>query len=239
MTTMSRVRHTPLRVLVVEDDPLFRGAFEAACGEAPDLAIVGSAASLAEGRVQMARLADAPPDVLLTDLQLPDGSGIELIRAVRAAWPGCEAMVATVFGDESLVIAAIEAGAAGYLLKDSAPASFVEQIRLLAEGGSPISPLIARRLLARLRPAGAAPADGTGDAAARTADAETAATLSPREAEVLQAITKGFAFDEIATLLGLSRHTVQTHVRHIYAKLEVRSKTEAVYEARRLGLVRD
>lgn len=212
----------PARVMVVEDDPLFRDAFVAAVAGAGDLLLAASAGTLAEAL----RALDGPPaDVLLADLQLPDGSGIELIRRVRRTWPHCQAVVATVFGDEAHVLAAVEAGAVGYLLKDSTPESLVEQLRTLRAGGSPISPLIARHLLRRLQPAAAGPPPPN--------------PLSDRETEVLQAITKGFSFDEIARLLGVSRHTVLTYGRRIYAKLEVNSKTEAVYEARRLGLVRD
>jgi DNA-binding NarL/FixJ family response regulator len=210
------------RVMVVEDDPRFLDAFVAAVHGAPDLTLTVSAATLAEA---LRALNGPPADVLLTDLQLPDGSGIDLIRRMRQLWPTCQAVVATVFGDEAHVLAAVKAGAVGYLLKDSTADSFVEQLRTLRAGGSPISPLIARHLLRHLQPAPlqAAPVN----------------PLSEREAEVLQAITKGFSFDEIARMLGVSRHTVLTYGRRIYAKLEVNSKTEAVYEARRMGLVRD
>lgn len=212
----------PARVMVVEDDPLFRDAFVAAVTGAADLALTASAATLAEALHAL----DGPPaEVLLTDLQLPDGSGIELIRQARVRWPRCQPVVATVFGDEAHVLAAVEAGAVGYLLKDSAPQELVEQLRTLRAGGSPISPLIARHLLRRLQPA--------------TPQPHSTVALSERETEVLQAITKGFSYDEIARLLGVSRHTVLTYGRRIYAKLEVNSKTEAVYEARRLGLLRD
>lgn len=218
MTTLS----APTRVMVLEDDPLFRDAFAAAVSGAPDLHLAACAGTLAEAQQAL----DGPPaDVLLVDLQLPDGSGLDMIRRVRRTWPMCQPVVATVFGDEAHVLAAVEAGAVGYLLKDSSPESLVEQLRTLRAGGSPISPLIARHLLRRLQPAPAGPPPPN--------------PLSERETEVLNAITKGFSFDEIARLLGVSRHTVLTYGRRIYAKLEVNSKTEAVYEARRLGLVRD
>jgi DNA-binding NarL/FixJ family response regulator len=158
-------------------------------------------------------------------------------------------MVVTVFGDERHVLESIEAGATGYLLKDSLPNDFVEQIRLLRAGGSPISPIIARQLLARFQAAGALPApvrSGTTGAAREPAppvEADVAVGdgpgLSEREQSVLALVTKGFTYDEIAGLLGVSRHTVMTYVKRIYRKLQVNSKTEAVYEARKLGLVRD
>lgn len=209
-----------IRVVLVEDDARFRAAFAAAIEGSADLALQAQATSLREG---LALLARPSPDVLLVDLGLPDGSGVELIKAARVAWSACDVMVSSVFGDESHVLLSIEAGAVGYLLKDSEPERIVEQIRSLRAGGSPISPLIARQVLARLRPP--------------TASAETA--LSARETEVLNYITKGFSYDDIVRLLQVSRPTVLTYVRRIYAKLQVNSKTEAVYEARKLGLTRD
>jgi len=210
-----------IRVAVVEDDARFRAAFAAAIEGSTDLSLQAHAPTLQEG---LALLAGTAPDVLLVDLGLPDGSGIDLIKAARVAWPSCDIMVSSVFGDESHVLLSIEAGAVGYLLKDSEPERIVEQIRSLRAGGSPISPLIARQVLARLRPPTAA-------------SAET--SLSARETEVLNYITKGFSYDDIVRLLQVSRPTVLTYVRRIYAKLQVNSKTEAVYEARKLGLTRD
>jgi len=208
-----------IRIVLVEDDARFRAAFAAAIEASGDLILQAQAASLCEG---MALLAGPPADVLLVDLGLPDGSGVDLIKATRSAWPVCDIMVSSVFGDEAHVLRSIEAGAVGYLLKDSEPVSIIDQIRSLRAGGSPISPLIARQVLARLRPAG--PVD---------------TILSARENEVLVYITKGFSYDDIVRLLQVSRPTVLTYVRRIYAKLQVNSKTEAVYEARKLGITRD
>jgi DNA-binding NarL/FixJ family response regulator len=147
--------------------------------------------------------------------------------------PDCEAMVVTVFGDEAHVLAAIETGATGYLLKDASPAEIVEQIRVLKAGGSPISAVIARQMLRR----------SAAWAQARRSTAEPAtdgdANLSPREREVLQLCAKGYSYEEVAPMLGVSRHTVTTFVKRIYRKLQVHSRTEAVYEARRMGLLRD
>src|SRR5690348_6415911 len=131
-----------IRVAVVEDDARFRTAFAAANESAADLILQAQAATLGEG---MALLGDPAPDVLLVDLGLPDGSGVNLIRAARTAWPSCDILVSSVFGDESHVLLSIEAGAVGYLLKDSEPGRIVEQIRSVRAGGSPVSPLIARQ----------------------------------------------------------------------------------------------
>jgi DNA-binding NarL/FixJ family response regulator len=172
-----------------------------------------------------------PADVLLTDLGLPDGSGIDVIRAAVLQWPSCSIMVSTNFGDENNVMRSIEAGAAGYLLKDSSPTKIVEEIRNLANGGSPISPIIARQVLTRFRNA---PPPVASD---ETATAEAAVALSAREKEVLDFITKGFTTQEIAKLMQLSHFTVRTFVRRTYTKLKVTSKAEAIYEARTLGLL--
>ena len=175
-------------------------------------------------------LAVSPPDVLVTDLSLPDGHGTELIREARAARPSTEALVITVFGDERSVVAALEAGAAGYLLKDGTDAELARPILELVDGGSPISPAIARHLLRRFQrqvgmPESARPPDET-------------PVLSAREREVLELLARGFRVGEIADRLGISAHTVTTHVRHLYAKLEVSSRGEAIYAAMNHGLLR-
>ena len=218
----------PLAIVLVEDDVAFQDAFRAAVSAAPDLSVIGVAATMAQARVM---LEGPAADVLVVDLGLPDGSGIDVIREAHAVWPDCAIMVSTTFADERHVIASIEAGASGYLLKDSALPAIPEDIRVLHGGGSPISPRIARQVLMRFRP-DEKPVD---DAAA--ADKAAAPSLSEREQETLQLITRGFSFDEIAELMNVSRNTVLTFVRRIYTKLEVRSKTEAVFEARAHGLL--
>jgi len=218
-----------LRVLIVDDDPSVLQPFAAAVEAADDMQVVGQAATLATG---LHLLRNTRPDVLLVDLGLPDGDGTALIAEAARVLPDCEAMVVTVFGDEAHVLAAIEAGATGYLLKDASPNEIVEQLRVLKAGGSPISAVIARQMLRR----SAAWAQAQRSAAS---PAEGDATLSPREREVLEMCAKGYSYEEIAPLLAVSRHTVTTFVKRIYRKLQVHSRTEAVYEARRMGLLRD
>jgi DNA-binding NarL/FixJ family response regulator len=215
----------PISVLIVEDDERFREAFATVVNGAPDLRLVGTATDLPQGLLLLRELR---PQVLLVDLGLPSGSGIELIRHAHAHLPQTDVMVVSVFGDEPHVMASLEAGATGYLLKDAQPADLAEQIRTLRAGGSPISPVIARQLLLRLAP-DAARAPASGDEA----------LLSPQERQVLTYSAKGFSFEEIARMLGVSRHTVMTYVKRSYRKLQVHSKTEAIYEARKLGLVKD
>jgi DNA-binding NarL/FixJ family response regulator len=225
----STTNSSPIRVALVEDDVNFQLAMRAAIGSAPDMVLVSVASTRAQA---LNALYDAPADVLLVDLGLPDGSGIDVIRAAHDRWPHCSIMVSTAFGDELHVMQSLEAGAAGYLLKDSAAKNMVDEIRSLHQGGSPISPLIARQILMRFRDQGKAPA-----AASHAAAEKTRAALSAREQEVLEFITKGFTSDEIAQLMAVSRHTVLTFVRRIYSKLEVKSKAEAIFEARNQGLL--
>src|ERR1700722_10896956 len=212
----------PHSVLIVDDDLRLRASFARAVRGALDLRLVGEADDLPEGL----RLLEAmQPEVLLVDIGLPSGSGLELIRHAAKRSPHCNVMVVTVFAEEQLVVDCIEAGATGYLLKGSSPQDIVTQIRLLVAGGSPISPTIARRLLSRF----------TGNRSVT----DSSPSLSSQELAVLSMSAKGYSYDEIAPLLKLSRHTVETYVKRIYRKLQVHSKTAAVYEARKLGLVDD
>jgi len=223
---------SPIRVALVEDDVNFQNALMEAIQEAPDMALQGVADTRAQGLQMLGRM---PIDVLLVDLGLPDGSGIDVIRAAHALHPDCNIMVSTTFGDETHVMQSLEAGAAGYLLKDSEPRRMVQEIRSMHAGGSPISPLIARKILTRFLD------DGSRAAApeAQPTAGKPRAALSQREREVLEFITKGFTSDEIAGLMAVSRHTVLTFVRRIYAKLEVNSRAEAIFEARNRGLLED
>ncbi|WP_100411826.1 response regulator transcription factor [Acidovorax sp. 69] len=222
-----------IRVALVEDDVFFARALADAIHAAPDVYLHSLAVNCQQA-LQM--LAQPAADVLLVDLGLPDGSGLDVIRAAQRQWPRCMAMVSSVFGDESHVIQSLEAGATGYLLKDSTPALIVEEIRNVHAGGSPISPLIARQLLTRFRQtltteaAPSPPQQACGPQ-------EEQARLSPRERQVLDYITKGFSYEEIGGLMGVSRNTVLSFVRRIYAKLKVRSQLEAIYEARVQGLL--
>lgn len=209
-------------VLVVEDDPQFRLAFTTAIIGAADLCLAGSADDLPDG---IRLLEQTAPDVLLVDIGLPSGSGIELIRLANQRFQQCDVMVVTVFGDEHHVLQCIEAGATGYLLKGSKIMDIAEQIRALRDGGSPISPVIARQLLNRFIP--------------KQSTVFDAQSLSTQEQTVLEMSSKGYSYEEIASLLGLSRHTIGTYVKRLYQKMHVHNKSEAIYEARKLGLLSD
>lgn len=209
-------------VIVVEDDPVLLARFCRIVAGSPELSLLAAVGDLASARRAIERQA---PDVLLTDLGLPDGSGVDLIRETARAHPQTDIMVISVFGDEEHVLASIEAGATGYILKDSLPGEFVGLIAQLRAGGSPISPVIARQLLMRFKkPAVSLPEP-------------MSAGLTARESEVLGLIAKGFNFNEIARLLDVSPHTINAHVKKIYQKLAVHSRGEAVYEARKMGLL--
>jgi DNA-binding NarL/FixJ family response regulator len=215
---------------MVEDDTAFQQVLGDAIGASDDLVLSHAVLT----RAAALRMLDTPAaDVLLVDLGLPDGSGIDVIRAAQLRWPSCPVMVSTAFGDELHVMQAIEAGATGYLLKDNAPAGLLDEIRSLHAGGSPISPMIARQILARFRGTAVLPAPAPATAAPVADDDQ----LSNREQEVLNLITKGFTAAEIAKVLGVSPHTVLTYVRRIYRKLKVNSKFEAIYEARQRGIL--
>ena len=218
-----------IHIALVEDDPRFQSAVASAIRQTDDMQLLWVADTLAQA-LRALNGGGPAADVLLVDLGLPDGSGIEAIATAARRWPGCAVMVSTAFGDEAHVLQSIEAGASGYLLKDSMPERIVGEIRSLHAGGSPISPLIARQVLMRFKQAGV-------QAPEAAVQADAPATLSAREREVLQYITKGFTAEEIARALDVSHHTVLTFVRRTYAKLKVRSKAEAIYEARARGLI--
>ncbi len=225
----SKTQLSSIRVALVDDDIGFQQAMRDALASTPDIELTEVAGTYAQG---LAMLSGPQLDVLIIDLGLPDGSGIDIIRAAHEKWPECNLMVSTTFGDELHVMQSLEAGASGYLLKDSAPQNLVHEIRSLHSGGSPISPLIARKILTRFQQE-----TKKSISTDNPTSHKLLASLSSREQEVLEYITKGFSSNEIAGLMAVSPHTVLTFVRRIYAKLKVKSKTEAIYEARNQGLL--
>lgn len=216
---------TPWRVAVLEDDDDAREFFCGSVAGRPDLTLAAAFGTLSAAR---AWLATNEVDLLLTDLALPDGQALDLIRALKLQRPACEVMVVSVFGDEDTVLACIEAGAVGYLHKDAGTDDVARVIAEVRAGGSPISPMIARKLLARWRAAAPAPV--------RTV---AATGLTPRETDVLRLIARGFSYAEVGRLLDVGLPTVQSHIRNIYGKLAVHSRGEAVFEASRMGLLDD
>lgn len=217
----------PIRVMLVEDDERMSAMLAAAVGSDVRLNLV---ARFNRFRPALAWLDQHAPDVLLVDLGLPDGSGLELIRACARLHDTCEIMVVSMFADEANVLASIEAGALGYVHKDAEGTDIVEAIVSLRSGGSPMSPSIARRLLTRVK---SEPISMT----TRPAGASAAPALTPRETEILHLISRGYTYQEVADLLSIMVSSVQTHIKSMYRKLAVNSRSEAVFEARALGLL--
>jgi len=214
-------------VALVEDDRATRERLAASVRAQSSLELV---AEYTRGADALAGLALRAPDVLLVDLGLPDMSGLELIRFAAERHPECDILVISIFGDEANVLAALEAGARGYLLKGSLQHDIAFDIQDLRNGGSPLSPVIARQMLKRLR------ITRREALSKKTGEEET--TLTAREAEILNAISRGFSYAETAQMLGVSVGTVHSFLKRVYRKLAVHSKTEAVFEANRLGLIR-
>lgn len=211
-------------LLIVEDDRQLREVLVAdVAASAPGWSVL-QADSVASG---LGILGGQSIDVLFVDLGLPDGDGRQLIRECRAANPESDILVITVFADEDRVIQSLEAGATGYVLKTDLPHYAGRLISVVESGGSPLSPSIARSLIARLHP----------QHASRSAP-QAAPLLTSREDEVLRLCERGFRYAEIATLMSISVHTVNAHLKAVYSKLSVSSRAEAVFEARRSGLIR-
>lgn len=212
-----------ITILLVEDDA-------PTCWRLQD-ALVKAAYEVRTAGKRIAGLtkrAGGAPRVLLTDLRLPDGHGVELIRETRRRFPDTEIMVISALGDEESVISAITVGATGYLLKDAFPTDIATTVRDLVAGHSPISASIARFIVRRTQNS-AEPPPGP---------VLNTAKLTPREIDILWGIAKGFSYAEIASHLGLSRQTVPGHIKNIYRKLEVHTRGEAVFEAVQQGLIK-
>ena len=222
----------PIRVMVVEDQPKILRSQLKLLQDSPEVEIVGTALS---GEAALDELGRVTPDVILCDLGLPRMSGIDLTREVKARWPGVEVLIFTIFDEEEKVLGAVQAGASGYLLKGAPVEKIVEAIRDVKDGGSVIQPSLARRLLAAFHvkeDPGAEPA-----APPEQPVKGAKSVLTTREIEILRLIAKGLSNNEAASVLNLSRATVRTHLEHIYQKLEVTNRVEAVTEGIRKGLI--
>lgn len=214
----------PAPVLLVEDELVIRRRIEGLLlqiGYLPEALVF--AASLAEAR---ACLVDQPVALALVDLGLPDGSGIDLIAEMHAADPGLAILVISAWSTEDAIFAALRAGATGYVLKERDDLEVMLALRSVLRGGAPIDPFVARRIIEELRPNRVS-----------AADVGTHETLTPREDQILRLVAEGLGNREIGAQLFLSRYTVECHVKHIYRKLAVSSRTRAVHAARRLGLL--
>lgn len=206
-------------VLLIEDIAETRAWLR----EAAERAFPGSQIREA-GRVRegLTLIASQSWDLAIIDLGLPDGDGNQLIQAMASAWPDATIVVATVMGDDHSVIKALSDGAHGYLLKDATQESFIRQLTAIDQGEPALSPSIARRIIEHFR---------------RTAMVETeGGDLTPRERDVLSLIGRGLRNAEAASALGLSEHTIASHIKSVYGKLGISTRAEAALLASRLGL---
>jgi DNA-binding NarL/FixJ family response regulator len=208
---MSDEKPGPIRVAIVEDRADVRFGLASLVGGAAGCACVGAYES-AERAMDALRTSTA--DVLLMDIELPGMSGIDAAREVKKLWPSIQVMMLTVYEDDDRIFRSLQAGATGYVLKKTPPAELVRSIASVHEGGSPMSSGIARRVVETFHGHGER-SPGTGEA------------LTARENEILELLAGGFRYREIAERLSISLDTVRTHIRHIYEKLQVRSRTEA------------
>ncbi len=206
----------PLRVLVVDDHPVVRAGVVALLAGAPDVQVIGEHATTAAA---VAAAAEQHPDVVLMDLQLGDGSGgVEATRLLLAGERPPKVLILTTFDSDADILAAIEAGASGYLLKDSPLDQLVEAVRAAARGETVLAPYVAGRLLTRIRSA--------------------RPELTSRELEILELVSQGLSNREIGRTLFISEATVKSHLVHVFGKLDATSRTAAVAEARSRGLIR-
>lgn len=217
-------------IIIIEDNFEFLQRFSEIIECDSEFTLIGSAINGEDG---FALINEGRADIILVDLGLPDMSGIEIIKHAKEKYPNCDVVVVTMFADETNVISSIEAGATGYLLKDSQPSEIFECIRTLTTGGSPISPLIARKILTKFhlsQPFSVAPHTSALPPSLKV-------ELTEREAQILKALSKGLSFKEISESHFISSHTVARHVKNIYGKLAVHSRGEAVYEATKMGII--
>jgi DNA-binding NarL/FixJ family response regulator len=168
-------------------------------------------------------------DFWLIDLGLPDGSGIELICDVKKIYQHANVLVLSVFGDVDNIVNSIEAGANGYLLKDAVERDLIDALDAIDSGGTPLSPMIASRLLERMMPVKASSSDLVKD--------DLSPLLTAREAELLNLLSRGYTSTEAGERMQIAVSTVRTHIKNIYSKLAVKSRTEAVFEARAMGIL--
>ena len=210
-----------IRILLVDDHPVVRDGIRGMLSTEPDLDIVGEAGS---GPEAVARVAALEPDVVLMDLRMPGGDGAEATERIRADHPTVHVLVLTTYDTDTDILRAVEAGATGYLLKDTPRAELADSIRSAARGETVLSGRLAGKLLSRVR---------------RDPEPEKPAALSPREVEVLRLAAEGHTNAAIGRALRISTTTVKTHLMRAYEKLGVGDRTAAVSQALRRGLLPD
>jgi DNA-binding NarL/FixJ family response regulator len=207
-----------MRLVIVEDDPMLLENLTLLLSGEEGITVAGSYRS---GEDAVKGLKKASPEVMLTDIGLPGMSGVELIKYAKDQMPELEIMAHTVFEDRDRVFAAIKAGASGYILKGSSPREIIESIHSLHKGGAPMSPKIARKIIHEFQE--------------DVPDQQL--LLSQRETEIVKRVEEGLTYKEIGERLSISTHTVHTHIKNIYEKLQAKDRTEAIMKARRKGIL--
>ena len=209
---------TPIQVYIVEDDRLVRDGLRALLDGSPGYACAGSARSMEEALGQRG----PAPDVVLLDIHLPGMRGSEGVPHLLEKWPTVAILMHTISDEDDLVFESLCSGAAGYIVKRTPPAQLLDAIHQARQGGAPMSPEIARRVLSRLR---------------KLQPARAEEELSPQELRVVAALAQGLSYGEAASELGVTINTVRTYIRSIYEKLHVHTRSEAVAKALRSGLI--
>ena len=210
-----------IQVAIVEDSVELREALQSLINGSPGFSCIAACGSAEEALAVIPR---SPPDVVLMDIQLPAMSGIECIRRLKNLLPDLQIMMLTVFEDHDRIFQSLAAGASGYIVKKTPPAKLLEAINELHKGGAPMSGQIARQVVEAFKQ----PLDGV------PVNQELPPTnLSKREQEILGQLARGFLYKEICDHLGISMGTVRVHIRHIYEKLHVHNRTEAILRGHR------
>jgi len=217
------------RIYLIEDDRSILHFVEQTLQQRPQWRLVGYSDTFAHARL---RAPGSQADVFLVDLGLPDGRGEDMLSALALSQPEAELLVFTVFGDESRLIQALQAGATGYVLKGCSGDELIEAIEQIREGGAPISPLLARMLLKQFRVG-----EGRSSVPEPAVDGDERPVLSERETEVLKWVAQGYVNKEIAQRLGIGVATVSTHIKNLYRKLAVRTRVQVVRVAQERGLI--
>lgn len=207
-----------MKLIIVEDDPILLESLKLILGGEAGITVAGAFGSAEDA---LRALRKASPEVMLTDLGLPGMSGIELIKKAKDDMPSLEIMTHTVFEDRENVFAAIKAGASGYILKGSSPREIVEAIYEIHKGGAPMSPKIARKVIHEFQ----------------DENVEDQYILSQRERDIVKCIEQGLTYKEISLRLKISSHTVHTHIKNIYEKLQAKDRGEALVKARKTGII--
>ncbi len=207
-----------MRLIIVEDDPILLESLKLILGGEAGITVAGAFGNAEDA---LRALRKSSPEVMLTDLGLPGMSGIELIKKAKDEMPSLEIMTHTVFEDRESVFAAIKAGASGYILKGSSPREIVEAIHEIHKGGAPMSATIARKVIHEFQ----------------DENVEDQFILSQRERDIVKCIEQGLTYKEISLRLKISSHTVHTHIKNIYEKLQAKDRGEALVKARKTGII--